>query len=306
MNREQRKKQLTRRLILFFAVVAALVWTLALVLFRRPARPAENVADLGVRAESTSSASSIDVEPTPTATPTPVPAATSTPTPTPTLTPTPTATPSPTPDPASDLTFTAEELSTLPWNLVLVNAEHPIPEDYEIPEITYFDDGQPITQGVDSRVYDALREMQAAANEAGYYPYVSSSFRDWDLQNYFFQGNVNDALAQGMTQEAAEAEAAKWVLPPGTSEHQIGLACDIVDPDYTDLDDGQLNTGTQQWLLEHCWEYGFILRYPSDKVDITGVSSEPWHYRYVGKEVAKEIYEQNLCLEEYLAQLLHG
>ena len=97
-------------------------------------------------------------------------------------------------------------------------------------------------------------------------------------------------------------EAATVVAKPGTSEHQIGLALDIVSYDYQELDDEQMNTPEQKWLMEHCWEYGFILRYPQDKAAITGIIYEQWHYRYVGKEAAKEIYEQDLTLEEYLQQ----
>ena len=90
--------------------------------------------------------------------------------------------------------------------------------------------------------------------------------------------------------------------PPGTSEHQAGLAVDIVSVEYQVLDEGQEDTPLQQWLMAHCWEYGFILRYPTDKSDLTGVGYEPWHYRYVGEEAAKAVTEQGICLEEYLAQ----
>ena len=87
---------------------------------------------------------------------------------------------------------------------------------------------------------------------------------------------------------------------PGTSEHQLGLALDIVDVANQVLDERQENTEVQKWLMKNSWKYGFILRYPTDKSDITGISYEPWHYRYVGKEAAKEIYEAGICLEEYL------
>ena len=90
------------------------------------------------------------------------------------------------------------------------------------------------------------------------------------------------------------------VAYPGTSEHQLGLALDIVDVSYQQLDTEQENTPVQQWLMKNSWKYGFVLRYPADKSDITGIIYEPWHYRYVGKEAAAEIYENKLCLEEYL------
>ena len=90
---------------------------------------------------------------------------------------------------------------------------------------------------------------------------------------------------------------------PGTSAHQLGLAVDIVDLSNQNLNESQEDTAVQKWLMENSWRYGFILRYPNDKSDVTGIVYEPWHYRYVGKEAAKEIYGQGICLEEYLEQI---
>ena len=104
----------------------------------------------------------------------------------------------------------------------------------------------------------------------------------------------------GYSQAEAEELAAKVVAVPGTSEHQLGLAVDIVSTDYYVLDESQATTKTQQWLMEHCWEYGFILRYPDDKSEITGIIYEPWHYRYVGTAVSLPLRDSGLCLEEYL------
>lgn len=106
----------------------------------------------------------------------------------------------------------------------------------------------------------------------------------------------------GIRLEDAKAKAGRQVAVPGTSEHQLGLAVDIVDVSYQLLDTNQENTDVQKWLLENSWRYGFILRYPTDKTDITGIVYEPWHYRYVGKEYAKEIHEKGVCLEQYLEQ----
>ena len=103
--------------------------------------------------------------------------------------------------------------------------------------------------------------------------------------------------------DALLTEAARWEAPPGTSEHQTGLALDIVSARYQVLDSAQANTAEQQWLMAHCWEYGFILRYPADKTEITGIGYEPWHYRYVGRETAAAVHESGLCLEEYLQTL---
>ena len=99
-----------------------------------------------------------------------------------------------------------------------------------------------------------------------------------------------------MKEEEARAEALKLVAVPGTSEHQLGLALDIISE--TDEDD----TATWQWLNENCWRYGFILRYPEEKIQITGITYEPWHFRYVGVEAAQEITEQGITLEEYLGE----
>jgi len=92
------------------------------------------------------------------------------------------------------------------------------------------------------------------------------------------------------------------VAVPGTSEHQLGLAVDIVDLDHQLLDETQEDTPVQRWLLAHSWEYGFILRYPSEKSELTGIIYEPWHYRYVGKEHAKVMFQQGVCLEEYVGK----
>ena len=107
-------------------------------------------------------------------------------------------------------------------------------------------------------------------------------------------------MAQGYSEEEARTETAKNIAIPGTSEHQLGLAVDIVDKNYQILDETQEDTAVQKWLMENSWRYGFILRYPTDKSDITGIVYEPWHYRYVGKEAAEAIYNEGICLEEYL------
>ena len=107
-------------------------------------------------------------------------------------------------------------------------------------------------------------------------------------------------LAQGYSSSEAQRIAGQNVALPGTSEHQLGLAVDIVDANQQVLEEDQEDTLTQQWLLANSWKYGFILRYPQGKSDITGITYEPWHYRYVGRQAAAEIYSQVICLEEYL------
>jgi D-alanyl-D-alanine carboxypeptidase len=103
-----------------------------------------------------------------------------------------------------------------------------------------------------------------------------------------------------MTQEEAVAAASMWVATPGSSEHEIGLAVDLISLEYPILEEAQEQTKEQQWLMANAHRFGFILRYPVDKTQITGIGYEPWHYRYVGKEAAQEIYERGCTLEEYL------
>jgi D-alanyl-D-alanine carboxypeptidase len=138
---------------------------------------------------------------------------------------------------------------------------------------------------------------------AGYSPLVCSSYRTWEKQTTLFSNLLEKYRSQGLDEAAAYTAAAAEIAPPGTSEHQLGLALDIVSSAYQVLDENQADTPVQQWLMAHSWEYGFILRYPQDKSDFTGIIYEPWHYRYVGREAAEEIHRSGLCLEEFLAQI---
>lgn len=202
------------------------------------------------------------------------------------------------PEPSAEETEPSveEEIAEPEWNLVLVNAAHPLAEDFAVPALTQLRNGH----AIDSRAYPALQEMMDAARAEGLQPLICSSFRTWDKQTELFDRKVRSYLNQGLSQVEAEEQASFWVARPGTSEHQLGLAVDIVDLSYQLLDAQQESTPVQQWLMAHCAEYGFILRYPTDKSDLTGVGYEPWHYRYVGVEAAKAITEAGLCLEEYL------
>ena len=184
------------------------------------------------------------------------------------------------------------------WNLILVNRDHPLPEDFQVPEFTQLINGH----AIDKRAYPALQRMMDDCRAEGLEPTICSSYRSWEKQEELFQRKVQSCLPQAGSLEEAEEQAAVWVARPGTSEHQAGLAVDIVDKSYQLLDEGQENTAVQQWLMEHCAEYGFILRYPTEKSALTGVGYEPWHYRYVGEEAAGEIMRQGLCLEEYLGE----
>ncbi len=181
------------------------------------------------------------------------------------------------------------------WYLLLVNKWNPIDRDYSL-DLVELRNGH----SVDIRAYPDLQDMMDDARAEGLQPIICSSYRTNQKQRDLFKNQVDKYLALGLTEEEAEEQAAKWVAVPGTSEHQTGLAVDIVALDYQILDEGQEDTPEQKWLMENSYKYGYILRYPTEKSDITGIHYEPWHYRYVGKEVAKEIYDLGICLEEYL------
>lgn len=181
------------------------------------------------------------------------------------------------------------------WNLVLVNPWNPIPENYTIETVELRNGFE-----VDERCYPDLQVMMDDCRAEGLSPYICSAYRTQDVQERLYKAEMEQWLARGYSQSEAEMKAGTVVAVPGTSEHQLGLALDIVDIDYQILDESQEDTDVQKWLLEHSWEYGFILRYPTEKSHITGIIYEPWHYRYVGKEAAEVIHAQGLCLEEYL------
>ena len=179
--------------------------------------------------------------------------------------------------------------------LTLVNFENTIPKDWKV-DLVQLNNGQ----SVDRRIYDDLIAMLQAAKSEGLNPLICSSYRTNEKQEQLYQNKVSEYLSHGYSQVEASDKAAFWVARPGTSEHQLGLAVDIVSTKNQRLDRSQENTVEQQWLIQNSWKYGFVLRYPTNKNSITGVGYEPWHYRYVGKEHAKKINELGVCLEEYV------
>ena len=187
------------------------------------------------------------------------------------------------------------------WQLLLVNPWNKLPEDYTV-ELKKLPNGLQ----VDARIYDDLTAMLSDCRKAGLRPLVCSAYRSSETQTRLYSNKIARLRAAGYSKEAAIREAGRWVAVPGTSEHQTGLALDLVSARYTNLDQKQAETAEQKWLMEHCWEYGFILRYPSDKSAVTGIGYEPWHYRYVGRETSKAIQDSGLCLEEYLTALEHA
>ena len=172
----------------------------------------------------------------------------------------------PTPEPDNGL----PKVNTGSWELTLVNAQHSIGE--AVPD---------------------LAEFIAGARAEGLSVCLSSAYRSYNEQTYLFNRKVSQCGGD-------EAAAARIVNRPGTSEHQLGLCADITDKFYEVKTQNLEKTALYQWMYAHCQDYGFILRYPADKQDITGVMYEPWHFRYVGKEAAAYIMENGLCLEEFL------
>lgn len=176
------------------------------------------------------------------------------------------------------------------WNLILVNRNHSIPNDYEM-ELTELSNGEK----VDSRIYPYLQEMFNAARAQGYGLFVAAGYREQEEQKRLLDEKIEAYEAEGYSKSEAKELAEQWVAVLGTSEHQLGIAVDInADTDQSSSDE------VYDWLAQNAYQYGFIKRYPSDKTDITGVINEPWHYRYVGREAAWEIYSQGICLEEYI------
>lgn len=170
-----------------------------------------------------------------------------------------------------------------------------MPENY-VPTLKHIKNGH----AIDERIYEDLQDMMDDCRAEGFSPMICSSYRSMEKQSSLFNRQINEYKTIGYEKDEAEKEAAKWVAIPGTSEHQLGLAVDIVASSDQVLNEMQENTPEQQWLINNSYKYGFVLRYPSDKSEITGIDYEPWHYRYVGKEAAFEMNEKGLCLEEYL------
>ena len=186
----------------------------------------------------------------------------------------------------------------LPWNLTLVNFEHPLDETFKPSKLAEVNNGYI----ADKRIADATKKMIADARSKDNVRIIAlSAYRDYDYQMELFENKVIRLQQEkGYSVDKAREEAKTVVAYPGTSEHQLGLALDLVDARHVKLDESQENTAAYKWLYEHCHEYGFIVRYPNGKTDITGIIYEPWHFRYVGVEAATFIMENNLTLEEYL------
>lgn len=176
------------------------------------------------------------------------------------------------------------------WKLILVDRNHYIPKDYQM-NLTRLSNGKQ----VDSRIYPSLQKMFNDARARGLALFVREGYRTYQDQKQIMNEKIRYYEEQGNFKHQATKMAEKYVAIPGTSEHQLGLSVDI-NADQTKCSSEKV----YRWLDNNAYKYGFIKRYPSSKSYITGINNEPWHYRYVGKEVAATIKKQNLCLEEYL------
>lgn len=179
--------------------------------------------------------------------------------------------------------------------LVLANKDHAISKEYH-PQLRNICKGRLQAAEV---LYDDLVEMLEDAGEEGYQYYIASAYRSKDYQQKLINNDVGKLQKQGQSYHEALEQTYRQVMPAGYSEHETGLALDILASDNSRLDITQESSPANRWLQEHCFEYGFILRYPKDKEEITGIDYEPWHFRYVGRQAAKYLWESGLTLEEF-------
>ena len=178
------------------------------------------------------------------------------------------------------------------WNLILVNRDYCIPDNYEV-ELVRLDNGG---ARVDRRILPDLQHMFDDMRQEGLDPVVGQGYRTNQEQEKLLSRKILEFQMKGHSRRRAEELAREWVADPGTSEHELGIAVDINSVS------GVHEYDIYAWLSENAHSYGFILRYPQGKQEITGIAYEPWHYRYVGTDAAEEIYDADITLEEYLAR----
>ena len=186
---------------------------------------------------------------------------------------------------------------SIEWYLILANGENKLPDDFQVSTrlIDYGLGTYPFA--LDVRIADIWEQMCEDAHADGVtnYMWVISAYRSVELQTESFSNSVYSFLNQGYSMDDAMALTSKSYMYPGCSDHNLGLAVDIGTTNASVFE----NSEAFAWLMEHAEDYGFVLRYPKDKVDITKVKYEPWHWRYVGIDAAKEMNELGMCLEEY-------
>lgn len=185
------------------------------------------------------------------------------------------------------------------WNLILVNPWQALPEDFD-PVLVEADN----EQRIDSRIEDAWKSWKEAANNSGHRLFFASGYRTVERQRTNFNNKVQEYRNEGLSEEEALEKTKEYLTEPGHSEHHTGLALDIVDEEWIVAGYGLVpeydTQQSQKWLVDSMADFGFILRYPKEKEEVTGILYESWHFRYVGVENAKFMIEHNLTLEEYL------
>lgn len=193
----------------------------------------------------------------------------------------------------TDIEKQLAEFDPTSWNLIIVNKDNYLPEGY-MPELSGVNGYK-----VDSRIVENVNEMLESAKEDGINLKIDSAFRDNNTQSYLFNKKYNQMKRIYTDAEEAKRIAATKVAIPGSSEHETGLALDILTNSHyvMDAEFGETNEG--KWLAENAYKFGFILRYPVGKEEITGIQYEPWHFRYVGYDAALFIKENDITFEEF-------
>lgn len=200
-------------------------------------------------------------------------------------------------------TYTIKEIKAAGIHL-LVNRTHKLPSTYQAANLVLIRKQVPVRFSNLKLKYQPLLNLALlykAAKKTGIHIYVYSGHRTLAEQTALFQKKVQ-YYRKNHTEKQAIALASKVVAPPNTSEHQTGLAVDVVSTQYRVRDSGFSNSKAGKWLAKNSWKYGYVLRYARAKTSITGIIFEPWHFRFVGKVQAKKMYDQKLCLEEYVAK----
>ncbi|MCM1192385.1 MAG: M15 family metallopeptidase [Butyrivibrio sp.] len=196
------------------------------------------------------------------------------------------------------------EFSPDDWRLILINKQNSIPEGYEEEVPLGNINTMKGVMHCDERIIDDLLAMTKAAKEDGVILQICSPYRDLEYQEVLFNRKIKYYMNQGLSYMEAYQRGSQVVTVPNASEHQLGLALDIVSDDFTRLVEEFEDTEAGKWLAANSYRYGFILRYPKDKEDITGITYEPWHFRYVGVEAATLITEHGITLEEFWEEYL--
>ena len=205
---------------------------------------------------------------------------------------------------AQQITLTAAQAQAIldDPRMILVNRAHPITEDYPV-ETKECGSATAINKTLQTEAAEAFLSMQAAAAKDGVDVRMQSGYRSVSYQKKLYNDKTQYYRNKGLSEAAAREKAAAIVNPPGCSEHNCGLAADLNSPEHTTLDTGFADTAAFRWLCENAEQYGFILRYPKEAESVTGITYEPWHWRYVGAENAALLNKSGLCLEDAVAVL---